>query len=323
MIESEFTNLGKWLSTTEQQFQVLSTIQVLENRETEIRPKAISKEYSKTYGKTIQKPNLFTILKALAEKNLIRKDNAGNYRVNYDGIRHTLARHREKIDNERTEFQKACENTEEYFKKHMLKAEHPMVGYYEHRALYAEMVKSLENASVLHVVANFPNIAYTYNIAAGIDRLEYVETLWKRCLKQKDLKIEYLTTLDIDYLFNQAFRVHGDPKLAYRECQAIINQLETQAKTNPKLDIRHSEEQPGLDIAIMEQKDPQEAYLFIRDEHGEITGGIRIKSRQIAANAMQQYARVYEYAEKLTTPEGQKKIQDLKIQLKQKYGLLG
>lgn len=321
MEEFNFDNTARWLDTTDQQFQILKTIYRLEDVETKTMPKDITREYAKTNKKTILKPNLFNILKTLLQKKLIKKDLTRGYRVDYDGIRETLEKHKEKLGREEEELKKAQAKTEEYFRKNLPKA-YPLVEYYEQKELYPKMAESLKEAEKTHIVANFPVIAYTKELTYGLGREEYAEAMWQRCFKEKKLQVNYLTDLNLDALFNHAFRIHGDPKIAYQECQAMLSRLETQVKTNEKLDVRHSDNPHGLDVAIIEQKEPIEVYIFIRDEHGEITGGTRIKSKQTAINALQQYNRAYEYAEKLNTPDGQKTIQNLKTQLKQKYSIL-
>jgi hypothetical protein len=321
MEEFQFDTTAKWLKTTEQQFQILKTIYRLEDVENKTMPKSINNEYARIHKKKILKPNLFNILKTLLQKNLIKKDTTRGYRINYEGIRITLENHQEKLEKEEEELKKAQTKTEEYFRKNIPKA-YPLVEYYDQKELYPKMAESLKDAEKTHIVANFPVIAYTKELTYGIGREEYAETMWNRCFKEKELQVNYLTDLNLDALFNHAFRVHGDPKLAYRESETTLNRLETQTKTNEKLDIRYSEDPHGLDMAIVEHKEPTEFYLFIRDEHGEITGGIRIKNKQTTINAIQQYNRSFEYAEKLNTPDGQKTIQDLKKHLKQKYGIL-
>jgi len=57
---------------------------------------------------------------------------------------------------------------------------------------------------------------------------EYIKTLWKRCLENEELHINYITPLDVEFLFNHAFRVFGDPEKAYKESLIIIEELANQ-----------------------------------------------------------------------------------------------
>lgn len=318
MEEFNFDTIARWLNTTEQQFQIIKTIYRLGNRETEATPKNISKEYEKLHGKVIQKPNLFTILRTLIEKDLIQKDASFNYKVNFGGIRQTLGEHQEKLEKEREEFQKAHNKTEDYFRKNISTQERPVVDYYEQKELYAEMTKSISNSSILDIVSNFPSIAYTYSIAVGVNQLEYVETLWKRCFKEKDLEVNCLTTLDVDHLFNQAFRSLEEPKLAFKECELVLQQLANHVEAHRKLRVRTVEEQKGMDVCIPIKNKPTEFYLFMKDEHKDISGGIKIKSPETASQAETMFKLGFDYAEDITP----KTIQTLQAKLKQKYGIL-
>jgi hypothetical protein len=318
MEEFNFDTIAQWLETTEQQFQIIKTIYRLEARETEITPKNIGIEYEKIHGKTIQKPNLFTILRTLGEKELIKKDSNSNYKINFDGIRQTLEKHQSKLEKEREEFQKAHTKTEEYFKRHIPRSEYPTVNYYEQKELYAEMLKSMKTASTLYIIADFPNIAYTYNLASGVDRLDYIETLWKRCFKEKNLEINYLTTLNTDYLFSQAFRTTQDPKIAFKECELVLQQLVSQAETYKKLKVRVVEEQSGMDVFLPIKDKPTEVYQFIKDEHKEILGGVRIRSSETAMQAENMFKQGFNQAEDINTKLMQKTLKKLKLE----YGIL-
>jgi len=317
MEEFNFDTLASWLETTEQQFQVIKTIYKLESKNEESKPRDISKEYARQHNKVIQKPNLFIILKTLAQKELIQKDASSNYKINYAGIRQTLGRNQERLQKEREEFQKAYSKTEEYFKKH-IQTSRPSVDYYEQNELYSELIKSIGNSSELHIFASFPNTAYTYNLASGINRLEYVEALWKKCFKEKQLEISYLTTLDVDYLFNQAFRALEEPKRAFKECEIVLQQLENQMSSHSKIKIRVADEQKGMDVCIPIRDKPAELYLFIKDEHKEILGGIKIRSPETAMQAENMFKIGFNYAEELTS----KTLEKARKKLRQEYGIL-
>jgi len=318
MEEFNFDTIKEWLGITEQQLQVIKAIYRLETGKTETTPKNITREYARTHGKTIQKPNLFTILRTLIEKELIKKDGHSSYRVDFDGIRGSLHAHKDKLAREREEFQKAYGRTEDYFRKHVAKSQYPSVSYHEHDELYAEITKSISNSDTFNIVASFPCISYTYNIAVGVNLLEYAETLWRRCFKEKSLEVNYLTTLDIDYLFNQAFRSLEDPKLAFRECELVLKQLANQAETQPKLSVRVAEEQKGMSICLPLREKAAEFYLLIKDEHKEVLGGIKIRSPETSYQAENMFNLGFNYAEELT----QKAVDKALKKLKQEYGIL-
>ncbi|MBM3308958.1 MAG: hypothetical protein FJY77_01770 [Candidatus Altiarchaeales archaeon] len=318
MEEFNFDSIASWLETTEQQFQIIKTIYRLEGRETEITPKNIGKEYEKIYGKSIQKPNLFTILRTLGEKELIKRDSTSNYKIDFDGVRQTLEKHQNKLEKEREEFQKAYTKTEDYFKRHISRSEYPTINYYEQKELYVEMLKSIKTSNTLYIITDFPSIAYTYNLATGVDNLEYIETLWKRCFKEKNLDISYLTTLNTDYLFSQAFRTTQDPKIAFTECELVLQQLVSQGESYKKLKVRVVEEQKGMDVLIPIRDKPTEVFQFIKDEHKEILGGIKIRSAETAMQAENMFKQGFNHAEDMNNKLMQKAHKKLKLE----YGIL-
>jgi len=318
MEEFNFDNVGKWLNTTEQQFHIIKALYKLESKTAETMPKDIGREYTRLYGKIIQKPNLFTILRALMDKNLIQKDSRSNYRIRFDGLRQALGKHREQIEREGEEFRNAYSKTEDYFRRNMPRSDRPMVDYYEHKDLYTEMVKSIKNSGTVNTVSNFPSIAYTYNIASATDRLGYIQTLWDLCFREKKLEVNYLTTLDMDYLFNQAMRSLEEPKQAFKECEIVLKQLSNQLEAQKRLHIKVVEEQKGMDYCIPAKERPMEFYLFIKDEHKETLGGIRIKSPETASQAEDMFKSGFNYAEDLN----EKTIQKASRKLKHEYGTL-
>jgi hypothetical protein len=318
MEEFNFDTVGKWLSTTEQQFHIIKTLYKLESKNAEATPKNIGKEYTRLYGKIIQKPNLFTILRALLEKNLIQKDANSNYRIKFDGIRHALGKHKEHIESEGSEFKKAYSSTEDYFRRNMPKSDRPTVDYYDRKELYAEILKSLSGCDTMHIAGDFPSISYTFNIATVSEQLEYLQAVWKRCFKEKNLTINYLTTLDVDYLFAQALLALEEPKLAFKECELILQQLENQVEAYSKLNVKVVEEQRSMDVCIPLKERPAEFFLFIKDEHKDITGGIRIKSPETASQAENMFHQGFNYAEDLTA----KALRKAHKKLEQEYGIL-
>ena len=315
-------SLSDWLGLTEQQTDILKTVYNLEHNQKPTSPKNITAEYERTHRKRILRPNLFNILKLLKEKNLIAKKTQGAYTTNFPGIQENIKTAGAKLEEKMREYQEVSKNAEQYFTRYATRIDRPEVAYYDQPQLYDKMTESLEHADKISITTSFPMIAYTKETTTALGTDKYAEKLWTRSNKEKKLQINYLTNLDIDHLFNHAFRTHGDPKLAYRECQTTLNRLETQTQTNPKLDIRHLQDPHSLDAAIIENKTPTELYLFIKDEHNDTTGAIHIKHKQTATNTQKQYQRNYEYAEKLNTTQGRKKIQTLHQTLKQKYGTL-
>jgi hypothetical protein len=320
----ESKNMHKWLELTQQQLEVLKVIYKLQQTPGKTTPKEISREYKRIHGKQILKPNLFTILKLLQKRGLLSKAGQADYKVDMEGIKKNLEDKRQTLEKQQTDFENACRHTEEYFQKLTWQLDRPIVEYLDHDELYQKMAEILQESETYYAVANFPMIAYTQKLNHGLAREPYTDALWNRCLKKEQLQVNYITDLNIDYLFNHAFRVYGDPKLAYRECHTVVNQLENQIQSSAKLDIRYLEDPHGLDTGIFQRKgrEPDEFMLFVRDEHEDITGGVHVKSLDTARSALKMFNRGYEYAEKLAGKAGENSIGKTREVLKQKYGIL-
>ncbi|MFC2162714.1 hypothetical protein ACFLRF_03460 [Candidatus Altiarchaeota archaeon] len=319
----EARELHKWLDLTSQQLDILKLIYKLQQSPGKTSPKEISREYKRIHGKTILKPNLFPILKDLQKRGLVSRIGQADYTTDINGIRRALDMKREALDRQQTEFEHARQYTEDYFRKLTWSLDRPVVEYLDHDDLYSKMAELLGESQTYYSVANFPMIAYTRKLNHGLAREEYTNAIWESCIKKEKLKVNYLTDLNIDYLFNHCFRVYGDPKLAYRECHTIINQLENQIMDAPNLNVRYMEDPHGLDTGIFGKGDDTDEFiLFVRDEHEDITGGIHIKSRDTTRSALQMFERGFEYAERLDIKQGKKIIQKTREILKYKYGIL-
>ncbi|MFH1403989.1 MAG: hypothetical protein ABIH11_06960 [Candidatus Altiarchaeota archaeon] len=321
----EARELHKWLDLTQQQLDIVKIIYKIRQTPGKSTPNDIGKEYKRIHGKPILKPNLFTILKLLQKRGIVEKVGQADYSVDIDGLRDTLGKKRRYLEKQQTEFDKACQDTDEYFRKLTWQMDRPIVEYLDHDELYGKMAELLQDSEVFYSVANFPMISYTQKLNHGLAREPYTEALWNRCVKKEDLEVKYLTDLNVDYLFNHAFRVYGDPKLAYRECNTVINQLENQVESNKKLDVRYMEDPHGLDTGIFKRigREPDEFMLFVRDEHEDITGGLHVKSLDTARNALKMFNRGFEYADRLSGEAGKSIINRVREGLEQKYGILG
>jgi len=309
------------LGMTSQQFGVLLTIYKMESEGVLTNPKSINSEYSRIYSTEIQRSNFFRQLKKLQDKGFIERKRRAHYFVNFENIRKILSAERDKLQHELEEFGKISVRTEEYFRKIAFESARPVVHYLEHDELYKRISNSLKDSSRVYASIDFPTIAYSYALADGIGRKGYLETVWDKCFKKEKLEVSYLTTLDIDIPFNHAFRVYGDPKLAYNECNIVIEQLENQVESHDNLDVRYLKEPHGMDVLIPEEKESLEFFLFTRDEHRDIIGGIHIRSPETALNAKNSFMWDFEYAERVRGEKGKMIIKNLRKEFEEKYGV--
>ncbi len=317
----ELKKMAVWLDITEQQFGILLSIYKIEAIRERTTPKNIEKEYMKAYGKAPQRSNLFRQIRQLISKNMITKGGQGIYSVNFDAIYSILQSRKEGFIEELNEFNRVSEQLKQYFKKAVLQTTKPKVSYLNYDEFYNTLAKSLRTADKFYKISNFPTIAYTYPLTTGIGISNYTDLVWERCFKRGELHACYLTTLNIDFPFNHAFRTYGDPKKAYRECKIIIDQLWNQIETHNNLDIRYLKEPQGMDVFIPERYEPREFFLYTRDEHRNIIGGIEIRSPETAISAKHMFMRDFEYAKQIRGHEGEKIIENLKKKLEEKYSL--
>ena len=321
MEDRELMKIAKWLEITDQQFEILLSIYKLEARGEETTPRNIEREYLNTYGRVPQRSNLFGQIRQLLSKNLVTKERQGLYSVDFDVMYTMLRDRRDRFIEELNEFNRVSERVRDYFKRAALQTTKHRVEYLNHSELYDALAESIRDVDRFYATANFPTIFYTYPLAAGIGRSSYTDMVWKRCFKKGELNVLYLTTLNIDFLFNHAFRVYGDPKRAYKECVIIIDQLWNQIETHDNLDIRYLKEPHGMDVFIPESYEPREFFIFTRDEHRNIIGGIRIRSPETAISAKQMFMHDFEYAEKLRGKKGEEIIENIKKELEEKYSV--
>lgn len=321
MENNELRKVAKWLEITDQQFEILLSIYKLEVRRDETTPRNIEREYLNSYGKVPQRSNLFGQIRQLLGKNLITKERQGLYSVNFDVMYTMLQDRKDKFIEELNEFNRVSERVKDYFKKAALQTTKPRVEYLNHGELYDALAKSITDVDRFYATANFPTIFYTYPLATGIGRSNYTDMVWRRCFKKAELGVFYLTTLNIDFPFNHAFRIYGDPKKAYKECIIIIDQLWNQIETHDNLDIRYLKEPHGMDVFIPERYEPRGFFIFTRDEHKNIVGGIEVRSPETAISAKQMFMRDFEYAEQLRGKKGEEIIGNIKKELEEKYSI--
>lgn len=323
-MDSKLLKLGGWLNLTDQQFQILVALHQLELRKEIPSPQNIVGEYKLISNKLIQKPNLFTILKSLSGKKLIKKTGQGEYAVNFDGVHNILVDEKEEKQKDLKQLELVVAETEDYFMRQLMPTEQPRVEYLDHDVLFKTLAESLASSTSFYIVGNFPSIAYTYPVYAGLGRDKYLETILAKTLKEKTLTVYFITDLDVDYVFNHAFMTLGDPAKAYHECRLMLKQLRNLVELSENIDVRFHEDPHGLDVAIpVKRKDePTEFIIFTRDEHKNVMGGVHVKAVEPAKAAKHMFNRLFQYAEKLRGAQAEKRIGEAEERLTIKYGVL-
>ena len=315
----ELQKITRWLDITEQQHEILQCIYAIEGRKEEVNPTNILKEYQKSNGKRIQTSNLFPLLKTLIEKDLIAKREKARYSINLDGISRQITKNQKDLQKELDEQKNVAEHLNEYFASISKPETHPIVKYYGYGEGFEKIAELLRTSNRYYLVSTFPNITWTANLAYGQGVGNYVATVQDRCLKEKKLEATYITSLEVDLLYRRLLKIHGEKKLAYTECETVINKIGPLLEENKNLDIRYLENPMGFFIAMPEREKPLDFFIFLRDATREIVGSIYIRSEEIAKQAKQQLMTESEKAVSLREPKGMKIIEKKKRELRQIY----
>lgn len=315
----DFKKTSNALNITEQQLEILLSLYRVEASGRRTSPKEIRRDYQAVYGRWIQGPNFFVYLKKLQDIGYVKRTGAGVYGIDFSAIRKALENKKETKLAELRELEEMTEETTEYFRKFAYASYKPVVEYLSYEKIFNSITKTIKSSNKIYMSANFPTIAYTFPVANGIGRGDFVKALWDRCFTKEKLQVFCLTTLDLDYPLKHSLSVYGDIEKAYSESKIIIDQLINQVNTYENLNIRYIADLHGTDLLIPEKKEPEEMYLFTRDEHKNIQGGIHIQSPETTAASKYSFLRDYEYAQNLREGKGKKILEDLKRKLKEKY----
>ena len=212
--------------------------------------KNIEKQYLTDYDTVPQKSNLFTQLRYLISRGFVQKEGYKSYSVNFETIYSVLDKARAEKVTELEQFNKISLDIEDYFRKAALQTMKPQVTYYNYAALYEHVTKSLKHADCFSTTLDFPDMCYSYGLSYGLKISQYVQIIWERCFKKKTLEVLCLTNLNIDYLFNHAFRLYGNPWIACDECQIALDQLLIMIENCDNFDLRYLKNPFGLNVFI-------------------------------------------------------------------------
>ncbi len=302
----ELKQLKEWLDITEQQYQILTIINMLNNEGIKASAANIDERYNSLFKHTINKPNLFRQIKRLVQEDLIQKVSKANYVLDIEGIKSRLKKTEGNLSNNLDEFKKASSKIEQVFKHLGEKDEAPLVRYLNtSREFFNEANKILKNSDKIYIVSPFANISFTGIISNSSSRQGYVDTLIERGFVQKKLKIIYLTQFNIYVPYKHAFNKLKDKKAAIHEVELTIKNLKNILKTQKMIEMYFLEYPFGFDFMMpVVDNDPQHVFIYTRDEHNIITGGIYIRSKEIAQRAEAHFLRECSIGLDLKTKKG-------------------
>jgi len=319
MPETDLEELSDWLEITKQQLTILRIINSLRGKKRVASPKNISLEFKKPQGKSIQKSNLFTQIKVLMGKDFIAKAGKADYMVITEAIKSKLLQRRKVLLEETNKIDRVRASLDTYFVD-MPQEKEQITEYLDYDALFDLLERRLRYAREYFIVARFPGIVYTHATYGRAKRARYLETMCRRCFNDKELKVTYITQLNLEHPFERSMRAYNEHKAAYRECELIIKQMENQVKTYENLDIRYLERHFGFDVVIPIIDEINEFFLFIRDEKEFVIGGIHIKSPKTAKKAYEKFIMECKNTKRVRGKYAEETSRKLLRKLREEYG---
>lgn len=319
MTEDQFLDLGKWLDITPQQSEILKTIYKLQTSAKETSPKNIIAAYGRDYGKHIQISNLFHIIHILAGKRLIKRGKKASYTLDLAGIQAVLDGREKEQAACLERFKEAKNDLKTYLHKISRKAETPEVAYLDGVQFFNKLADSVSTAKTHYMTGPFPKLFYPEFIQEKLTRYNYLRAIKKRCLSEGRLDVHIITDFNIDFLCQDVQRFSSSSKDALRLAFSILDQIQYYLENYDNLKIYYIEKLVGMDFVLPIQEKPEDIYLYMRDETGDIVGGVYINSPTSAGRAYETFTQFCNYSPPLKGTRGKKILKQLKKRISDKF----
>lgn len=180
-------HLLSWLGLTDQQSLLVGIILDLQSNNKSTAPINIEKEYIKHTNNFIQKSNLFTQLKILQEKKIIRKGEQSKYYLDIDGIKEAISIKKQELTKRLDEITHLESETDLLLEK-IGTTKKPSTIYLNEQELYKRIISALQNAENLYLGCDFPHYSYPLPLCTSSYQMLYIETLNEK-LNNKDFKL--------------------------------------------------------------------------------------------------------------------------------------
>lgn len=319
MTEDQFTDLGKWLDITPQQSEILKTIYKLQTSGKETSPKNIMAAYERDYGKHIQISNLFHIIHILAGKRLIKRGKKASYTLDLAGIQAVLDSREKEQETSLERFKEAKNDLKTYLQKISRRAETPEVAYLDGVQFFNKLADSVSTAKTHYMTGPFPKLFYPEFIQEKLTRYNYLKAIKKRCLYEKSLDVCIITDFNTDFLYNDVQRFSSSKKDALKLAHSILDQIQHYLESYDNLKVYHLEKLVGMDFVLPIQEKPEDIYLYMRDETGDIVGGIYINSPTSAGRAYTTFTQSCNNTPPLKGKNGRRILKQIKKEINDKF----
>lgn len=318
----EIFQLLEWLGLTRQQMNIIEAILRLQKKGAIPSPKSIIDEDADFRdAPKIQKSNFFAQLKSLQGRRYVRKVGEAAYAIDFRAISSSLDNAQENANKELEQMDRLRKETEQYFKQISSGEKKPVVEFIEYEYMYDKVADTVKNAKTCLISRAFPRILYARSpsLVYTPHARRYAQTFWDRCIEDKAMDVTYLTTFDINYIFQRLFSAYKNPTLAYDEVKMIINGIEETLKQNEKLNIYYLESSYCLDMIIPYSEEINELFLIVRDETRRGIGAIHISSPDLVARFKRLYEEECSRALDMRSEKGKEVIKKLNAKLDAVY----
>ncbi len=307
----DIDKLRDWVDITQQQFDIFKVIYQLGKKGTKVTIPNIEDEYLMEFSLKLLRPNLHSILRVLLGKGMITRGSRGEYEVNYRGITMLLNKSETGIKEKLDELRRFKSEYIENMRNLPLSSQIP-VTVLNYPTCYEILSKLLLTANRYYCINRFPGICYTNALSHAIKRGDYGGVLTERCLVKKELKVTYLSYLDIYRPFSQAVDVYKNVDRAYKECLLMIDQLENQIQDIDNLELRYLEQPSEWYTQFVF---PEDVFIMIRIR-GETKTILHVKSEDVGRHAYSIFQEKIRYSERVTPSNSEKYIEKIKTDLK-------
>ena len=160
-----------------------------------------------------------------------------------------------------------------------------LVNLISKKQFYEKLNLKFESCKEYFNISRFPSLFFTQTISKRINRDSYIGGM-ESSLEKGNLKITYLTNLDISRVYSHALNIFNNKENAKKETELAVNRFCELVKRYDSLQVYYSEKKPDWEFIIPFNAHPKEIFLVLRSKDDEESPGIlHIISHDVAEKA--------------------------------------
>jgi len=319
--------LSEWFNLTEQQLKILLSMYALELEGADVYPTYILAKYNLLYHHDIRRQNLFTQMKPLLEKGMIKRKDRKKYEVDISALHKLLNQKKEMLTTELNSIDAFALELEEKMREIASRKNKPHVMYLDDNEYMTMIGNRIPYAENVYIFASaFPNVAYSRQIVLTLKRKTFYEAI-SRCVTCGKPNLHYLTSLAIELPYKRALNVYRNPIKAYNETIKMIDHLSNLIRNCPNLDVRYWDHAIISPTFVLEGPNRGEVFMSLKGGEATVHGlqsphvknsfpGVYINSAEIAQRTKESFYSFFKDAIPLNSKEGEKLINLAKERLK-------